>query len=86
MNQKLTNILLCLLTFLCLGCGSDEPKQTSVGLIQQINASGIITDEQAKSLSKVESLFLDGLTSITDAQLKSLRKVSNLWVPSIIPD
>ena len=74
MNQKLTNILLCLLTFLCLGCGSDEPKQTSVGLIQQINASGIITDEQAKSLSKVGSIGLDGLTSITDAQAEILSK------------
>ena len=74
MNQKLTNTLLCLLTFLCLGCGSDEPKQTSVGLMQQINASGIITDAQAESLSKVsgDGLYLDGLNSITDAQLEFL--------------
>ena len=79
MNQKLTNTLLCLLTFLCLGCGSDEPKQTSVGLIQQINASGIITDAQAEFLSKVDGwLELNGLTSITDLQAESLSKVSSL--------
>ena len=76
MNQKLTNTLLCLLTLLCLGCGSDEPKQTSTGLIQQINAGGIITDAQAKSLRYTDDLELNGLTSITDAQAESL---SNLW-------
>ena len=81
MNQKLTNTLLCFLTFLCLGCGSDEPKQTSVGLIQQINASGIITDAQAEFLSKVDGwLELNGLTSITDAQAESLSKVNYRFV------
>ncbi|MAQ90436.1 MAG: hypothetical protein CMM03_11330, partial [Rhodopirellula sp.] len=79
MNQKLTNTLLCFLTFLCLGCGSDEPKQTSVGLIQQINASGIITDAQAEFLSKVDGwLELNGLTSITDAQAEILSKMDDL--------
>ena len=79
MNQKLTNTLLCLLTFLCLGCGSDEPKQTSTGLIQQINASGIITDEQVKSLryASTDHLELNGLTSITDAQAEILSKLGN---------
>ena len=79
MNQKLTNTLLCLLTFLCLGCGSDEPKQTSTGLIQQINASGIITDEQVKSLryASTDHLELNGLTSITDAQAEILSKLVN---------
>ena len=79
MNQKLTNTLLCLLTFLCLGCGSDEPKQTSTGLIQQINASGIITDEQVKSLryAYTDHLELNGLTSITDAQAEILSKLGN---------
>jgi len=83
MNQKLTNTLLCLLTFLCLGCGSDEPKQTSTGLIQQINASGIITDAQATSLRYTDHLELNGLTSITDAQAEILSKVMRLHLDGL---
>jgi len=34
-----------------------------------------INDEQAESLSKVRSLYLNGLTSITDKQAESLARV-----------
>ena len=41
-------------------------------IIKRVNSTGIITDEQAESLSKVQALHLNGLTSITDKQAKSL--------------
>ena len=47
----------------------------------ELNGLTTITDEQATSLSKVESLSLNGLTTITDAQAESLSKVGYLEVP-----
>ena len=49
-------------------------------LVDEINSSGKITDRQAESLSKVEHLNLNGLTSITDEQAESLSKVETFWI------
>ena len=59
----------------------NEPivKQPSIDeIIKEVNASGAITDDQAESLSKVEYLYLNGLTSITDEQAESLGKTGSL--------
>ena len=47
-------------------------------IMEQVNASGKITDAQAESLNKVSSLYLDGLTSMTDTQAERLSKVEYL--------
>tara|TARA_A100001037_G_C15121021_1_gene623837 strand:+ start:1932 stop:2252 length:321 start_codon:yes stop_codon:yes gene_type:complete len=60
-------------------CGERKPLSTRE-IIEQVNASGKITDAQTESLSKVEVLDLDGLTSITDAQAESLSKVRSLHI------
>ena len=57
-----------------VGCG----EETTEDIIERVNSTGSITDEQAESLSKLESLNLYGLTSLTDEQAESLSKVENL--------
>ena len=63
---------LAMVTF--VGCG-----ETTEEIIKRVNSTGIITDAQAESLSKVVLyLALDGLTSLSDEQAKSLSKVGIL--------
>ena len=60
-----------------VGCG----EETTEDIIERVNSTGSITDEQAESLSKVRyNLFLNGLTSITDEQAESLSKVETLYI------
>ena len=54
-----------------VGCG----EETTEDIIERVNSTGSITDEQAESLSKVRILDLNGLTSVTDEQAESLSKV-----------
>ena len=50
-------------------------------LVDEINSSGRITDQQAESLSQVKvRLWLNGLTTITDQQAKSLCLSKAAWV------
>ena len=53
-------------------------------IIEQVNASGEITDLQAESLSKNDSLSLNGLISNTDEQAESLGKVRSLHISKIL--
>ncbi len=62
------------------GCGDREPEQAATKqtpireIIHQVNASGTITDQQAKSLSKIPFFpILNDLTSITDKKSEGLR-------------
>ena len=49
-----------------LGCGETEDITTEE-IIKRVNSTGIITDEQAESLSKVESLSIgDGFHPLID--------------------
>ena len=91
-TMKYLAALLVMVMF--LGCGKTEEittedtstkeiatKEITTGdIIGQVNSTGIITDEQAESLSKVEMLELNGLTSITDEQAESLSKVETLLI------
>ena len=80
--MKYLTALLAMVKVMFLGCG--ETKEiTTKDIIKRVNSTGIITDEQAESLSKVESLDLMGLTSITDEQAESLSKVPNLSLPPL---
>ena len=77
MNRISKLLAICCIAVPLAGC--EEPKPLSTGeIIKQVNASGKITDSQAESLSKVEGLGLDGLTSMTDTQAERLSKVENL--------
>jgi hypothetical protein len=58
-------------------------EQTSKEIINQVNASGTITDEQAETLGKIEMFSLDGLTSITDEQAESLSKLKLLHLDGL---
>ena len=83
-------LILLLIVLLGVGCGGNnvDPKKAieeSKGkididaLVDEINSSRKITDQQAEILSKVEVLELNGLTSITDKQAESLSKVKR-WL------
>jgi len=71
-----------LIALVLAGCNSEQPEALSFmekrELINQINSNGEMTDEQAESLSGVDYLNLQGLTSITDVQAESLSGVSDL--------
>ena len=81
-----------LIVVLLAGCGdAEQPSWEKVidgvaeqpsreEIIDKVNSSGTITDKQAESLSTVEELSLNGLTSITDKQAKSLAKVDSLEI------
>ena len=55
---------------------------TSLGRVEHITLIDLITitDAQAEILSKVDQLYLGGLTSITDAQAESFSKVDTLYL------
>ena len=72
-TMKYLAALFVMVTF--VGCG----EETTEDIIERVNSTGSITDEQAESLSKVEGyLVLNGLTSLTDEQAESLSKVQTL--------
>ena len=73
-TMKYLAALFVMVTF--VGCG----EETTEDIIERVNSTGSITDEQAESLSKVPELDLDGLTSITDEQAESLSKVQTLRI------
>ena len=55
--MKYLTALLVMVKVMFLGCG--ETKEiTTKEIIKRVNSTGIITDEQAESLSKVESLSI----------------------------
>ena len=57
MNRISKLLAICCIAVPLAGC--EEPKPLSTGeIIKQVNASGKITDSQAESLSKVESLHI----------------------------
>jgi hypothetical protein len=62
---------LILIVLVLAGCGEQTPEE----IIKQVNSSGTISDEQAESLSQLDDVNLDGLSSITDEQAESLSKV-----------
>ena len=77
----------CCIAVLLAGCEEPAPE----AIVAQANDRGKITDWQAESLSKVESLAelagvlpLNGLTSITDQQAESLSKVKNMGVSNAL--
>ena len=56
-TMKYLTALLVMVKVMFLGCG--ETKEiTTEDIIKRVNSTGIITDEQAESLSKVESLSI----------------------------
>nr|MCS5641824.1 hypothetical protein [Dehalococcoidia bacterium] len=77
---------LILIVLVLAGCGESDQEavqNSSQGLtpevIEKVNATLTITDEQAKILSKVEGVLdLNGLTSITDTQAENLSKVRSI--------
>ena len=74
-TMKYLAALFVMMTF--VGCG----EETTEDIIERVNSTGSITDEQAESLSKVEGyLVLTGLTSITDEQAESLSKMEYLSI------
>lgn len=83
MNRISKLLAICCIAVLLSGCEEPTPR----AIIAQANARGKITDWQAESLSKVESLAelagflpLNGLTSITDRQAEILSGVENLYL------
>ena len=72
--MKYLAALLVMVTF--VGCG----EETTEEIIERVNSTGSITDEQAEILSKVPQLGLNGLTSVTDEQAESLSKVETLYI------
>ena len=87
MNRISKLLAICCIAVLLAGCEEPTPR----AIIAQANARGKITDWQAESLSKVESLAelagvlpLNGLTSITDQQAESLSKVKNMGVSNAL--
>ena len=88
--MKYLTALLAMVKVMFLGCGETKEITTKVittkDIIKRVNSTGIITDEQAESLSKwpgtqefgPRGLVLNGLTSITNEQAESLSKVESL--------
>jgi hypothetical protein len=52
-------------------------------VLEAVRSSGIINDQQAEILSKVQTLTLDGLTSISNEQAESLSNVQFLTLDGI---
>ena len=86
---------LILIVLVLAGCGNREPEQAatskvSIGeIVEQVNSSGMLTDQQADNLSRLydrqfqrnpfsQPLTVRGLTSITDRQADILSKVEKL--------
>ncbi len=70
-NKMKRLLILCCLVL--AGCGEPSGEDQSLDeIIEQVNASGTITDEQAESLSKAWNHYLKGKSSITDKQNKIL--------------
>ncbi len=66
-----------LIVIVFVGCGdAGEPDLDQ--LIDEVNSSGKITDEQTVILNQAKRLSLNGLTAITDEQAESLSKVERL--------
>lgn len=83
MNGISKLLAICCIAVLLAGCEEPAPE----AIIAQANARGKITDWQAESLSKVESLAelagvlpLNGLTSIADRQAEILSAVEDLYL------
>ena len=81
MNSISKLLAICCIAVLLAGC--EEPTPPSLEAIQeiinQVNQSGKITDEQAEILSKIEGpLYLNGLTSISDKQAESLNNIRSI--------
>ena len=71
--------LLMLIVLVLTGCGEQTPEE----IMKHVNATGMLTDKQAESLSKIENIDLSGLTSITDKQAESLSKVGNVGLDGL---
>ena len=82
-NKMKRLLMLCCLVL--AGCGEPSGEDQSLDeIIEQVNASGTITDEQAESLSKVGSpIHLCGLTAISDEQAKILSRLNGLALNSL---
>ena len=77
-TMKYLAALLVMVMF--VGCG----EETTEDIIERVNSTGSITDEQAESLSKVEGMLdLDVLTSLTDEQAEILSKVKSLGLAGL---
>ena len=76
MNRIAKLLVICCTVVLLAGCEEPTPED----IMEQVNATGTITDQQAESLSKATYLDLNGLTSITDQQAASLSKVYDLEI------
>jgi hypothetical protein len=71
--------LLMLCCLVLAGCGEPSGEDQSLDeIIEQVNASGTMTDEQAESLSKAWKHYLKGKSSITDKQNKILEEKRDL--------
>ena len=71
--------LLMLCCLVLAGCGEPSGEdQSRDEIIEQVNASGTMTDKQAESLSKAWNHYLKGKSSITDKQNKILEEKRDL--------
>ena len=76
-NKMKRLLMLCCLVL--AGCGEPSGEDQSLDeIIEQVNASGTITDEQAESLSKAWNHYLKGKSSLTDKQNKILEEKRDL--------
>ena len=76
-NKMKRLLMLCCLVL--AGCGEPSGEDQSLDeIIEQVNASGTMTDEQVESLSKAWNHYLKGKSSITDKQNKILEEKRDL--------
>ena len=81
MNRFFFSVLFGM-TLLFTGCWESE-EQATRRLIQEINDTGQMTDQQAERLSGVDPLQLNGLKSITLTQSLSLGKINYLTLDEL---
>lgn len=72
------------MTLLFTGCARESEEQATRRLIQEINDTGQMTDQQAERLSGVDPLQLNGLKSITLTQSLSLGKINYLTLDGLV--
>jgi len=73
MNRISKLLAICCIAVLLAGCEEPTPEE----IMKHVNATGMLTDKQAESLSKIENIDLSGLTSITNEQAEDLGKVKD---------
>ncbi|MAQ88231.1 MAG: hypothetical protein CMM03_00060 [Rhodopirellula sp.] len=74
MNRISKLLAICCIAVLLAGCEEPTPEE----IMKHVNATGMLTDKQAESLSKIENIDLSGLTSITNEQAEILSEVEIL--------